>query len=147
MEKEKLKVREELVYAIRITKQGKNDYHVDYPFEGMSISKGAGSFAEAVELAGSSVEGALYDIFEKGSRRPEFDLDAVSRLEKNKKENEFITFVSTSMETVLNKHGDGVVKRSVSFKQYQWHYIQKNNISLSKYVQGKVDEDIFAGRF
>ncbi|EOH91666.1 hypothetical protein [Enterococcus pallens] len=132
----------EFVFAMRISRLAENDYFIDYPFDGMTISGSAETLTEAVELAKSSLEFTLFDIYEAKESFPEMDEGALSELEKKKEANQYITLVATNLTAILKRFSEEPVKRMVSIKKYQDFYLNNNNISISKYVQEKIDQDI-----
>lgn len=134
--------KQELVYAMRITKLADNDYFVDYPFEGMCISGNAESLSEAIELAKSALEFTLFDMYESNEDFPVSDEGQISDFEKNKADNEYITLIATNINAVLEHFGETAVKKMVSIKKYQQYYLKQNNIGLSKYLQDNIDRDI-----
>lgn len=133
---------QEFVYPMRISKLSENDYFIDYPFDGMTISGSAETLTEAVELAKSSLEFTLFDIYESKDTFPEMSETALSLLEKTKKDHQYITLVATNLAAILKRFSEEPVKRMVSIKKYQDFYLNNNNISISKYVQEKIDQDI-----
>lgn len=132
----------EFVFAMRISRLAENDYFIDYPFDGMTISGSAETLTEAVELAKSSLEITLFDIYEAKESFPEMDEGALSELEKKKEADQYITLVATNLTAILKRFSEEPVKRMVSIKKYQDFYLNNNNISISKYVQEKNDQDI-----
>lgn len=133
---------DDLVFTMRITKLAENDYYFDYPFEDMKIYGSADSLTEALELAKSSLEFTLFDMYEDNSPFPIFNEANILELEKNKKDNEYITLVSTNLKSILEKFGEKPITRTLSIKQYQDYWLKSNSISLSKYVQEKIDNEI-----
>ncbi|MBO1306321.1 hypothetical protein JZO70_09125 [Enterococcus sp. 669A] len=134
--------KQEFVYAMRISKLAENDYFIDYPFEGMAINASAETLNEAVELAKSSLEFTLFDLYEAKEPFPEMAEQALADLEKGKGANQYITLIATNLTAILKRFSEEPVKRMVSIKKYQDFYLKNNDISISKYVQEKIDQDI-----
>lgn len=134
--------KENLIFAMRITKLAADDYYIDYPFNGMNISGGAESLHEAIDMATESLEFTLFDLYENGESFPVLDEKELSELEQAKKENEYISLISTNMNNILEKFGNEPVKKMISIKQYQDFYLKKKHISLSKYVQEAIEKDL-----
>ena len=132
----------ELVYAMRISKLADNDYFIDYPLPGMSISASAESLSEAVELARESLEFTLFDMYESKEDFPTSNEKDIMQLELEKDQNQYITLITTNLGAILARYGNDPVKKMVSIKQYQQFYLEKNDVSLSKYIQKKIDADI-----
>lgn len=132
----------ELVYAMRISKLSDNDYFVDYPLPDMSISASAESLSEAVELARESLEFTLFDMYEAKEDFPTSNEKDIMQLELEKDQNQYITLITTNLGAILARYGNDPVKKMVSIKQYQQFYLEKNDVSLSKYIQKKIDADI-----
>lgn len=108
----------------------------------MTISGSAETLTETVELAKSSLEFTLFDIYESKETFPEMSETALSLLEKAKKDHQYIKLVATNLAAILKRFSEEPVKRMVSIKKYQDFYLNNNNISISKYVQEKIDQDI-----
>ena len=62
--------KENLVFAMRITKLAADNYFIDYPFDGMNISGGAESLREAIEMATEALEFTLFDLYKNGESFP-----------------------------------------------------------------------------
>lgn len=132
----------ELVYAMRISKLADNDYFIDYPFSEMNISANAESLSEAVELARESLEFTLFDMYEEKEDFPQTNEKDIMQLELEKERNQYITLITTNLGAILARYGNDPVKKMVSIKQYQQFYLEQNDISISKYIQKKIDADI-----
>ena len=66
----------------------------------------------------------------------------IMQLELEKDQNQYITLITTNLGAILARYGNDPVKKMVSIKQYQQFYLEKNDVSLSKYIQKKIDADI-----
>ncbi|MBO0455823.1 type II toxin-antitoxin system HicB family antitoxin [Enterococcus hulanensis] len=130
------------IYAMRITKLAENDFYVDYPFSDMNIHGSAESLEEAIEIAKSSLEFTLFDMYEEDEEFPVFDEDEVSELEKTKEANQFITLIGTSMKTVVEKFGEKKIVKSITIPQYQDFWLKKTKLNLSQFVQDKLNKEI-----
>lgn len=133
---------QELVFAMRISRLAEDDYLIDYPFTGMTIAASAETLTEAVGVAKSSLEFTLFDIYEAKEPFPEMGEEALSELEKTKEDHQYITLIATNLTAILKRFSEEPIKRMVSIKKYQDFYLNNNNISISKYVQEKIDQDI-----
>lgn len=127
---------------MRITKLAENDFYVDYPFSDMNIHGSAESLEEAIEIAKSSLEFTLFDMYEEDEEFPVFDEDEVSELEKTKEANQFITLIGTSMKTVVEKFGEKKIVKSITIPQYQDFWLKKTKLNLSQFVQDKLNKEI-----
>lgn len=132
----------EYIYAMRITKLADDDYFVDYPFNSLNISGTAENLTDALALAKSSLEFTLFDLYESGDSFPIVSENDLMMIEQNKASNQYITLIATTLHAILEKFGDHPVKKMISIKQYQEFYLKTNHVSLSKYVQDKLEEDI-----
>lgn len=132
----------EYVYAMRISKLADNDYFIDYPFSEMTISASAENLSEAIEMARESLEFTLFDRYESKEAFPISNEKDILKLELEKGKNQYITLVTTNLGAILARYGNDPVKKMVSIKQYQQFYLEQNDISISKYLQKKIDADI-----
>lgn len=131
-----------IVLAIKITKLAENDYYFEYPGENLSIYGNAESLGEAMALAKSSLEFTLYDLYEDGEAFPELSMEEYNQLDSGKKDNELFSLISVTLKEIFDKFGSEAVKKTISIPKYQEHYIELKGISLSKYVQSKIEKDL-----
>lgn len=131
-----------LIYAMRVTKLADDDFYVDYPFDGMSINGSAESLEEAIEIAKSSLEFTLFDMYEAGEEFPVFDESKVSELEKTKESNQHVTLIGTSMRAIVETFGEKKIVKSITIPQYQEFWLKKTRLNLSQFVQDKLNDEI-----
>ncbi|MGG5373269.1 hypothetical protein [Enterococcus sp. AZ196] len=131
-----------LIYAMRVTKLADNDFYVDYPFDDMSIQGSAESLEEAIEIAKSSLEFTLFDMYEENEEFPVFDESKVSELEKTKESNQHITLIGTSMRSIIETFGEKKIVKSITIPQYQEFWLKKTKLNLSQFVQDKLNDEI-----
>lgn len=131
-----------LIYAMRVTKLADDDFYVDYPFDGMSIHGSAESLEEAIEIAKSSLEFTLFDMYEADEEFPVFDESKVSELEKTKESNQHITLIGTSMRAIVETFGEKKIVKSITIPQYQEFWLKKTRLNLSQFVQDKLNDEI-----
>lgn len=127
---------------MRVTKLADDDFYVDYPFDGMSINGSAESLEEAIEIAKSSLEFTLFDMYEADEEFPVFDESKVSELEKTKEANQHITLIGTSMRAIVETFGEKKIVKSITIPQYQEFWLKKTRLNLSQFVQDKLNDEI-----
>jgi len=132
---------EKLIYAFKITEYSSNEYVLEYPLPEMKIFGCGKTLAGAIEQAQSLLEFTLFDMLESDEEIPIVEPSQIKTLESNKADNEYIILVTTDMKTVVQKFGDAPVKKTISIPQYMEFLLNKNDISLSKYLQSKIEQD------
>lgn len=132
----------EMVYPMRITQLNENEFFIDYPLEGMSISGEADSLHEALQIAKSSLEFTLCDMHENHEEFPILDQDIFKKLEEEKESNQYIVLIATSVENIIKRFGEKRVTVSASIPEYQKYWLSSKNISLSKFIQERIDYEI-----
>lgn len=132
----------EMVYPMRITQLNENEFFIDYPLEGMSISGEADSLNEALQIAKSSLEFTLCDMYENHEEFPILDQDIFKKLEEEKESNQYIVLIATSVENIIKRFGEKRVTVSASIPEYQKYWLSSKNISLSKFIQERIDREI-----
>ena len=86
-----------------ILKQGENDYLITSPMKDLIIIADATSFEEALEEARTSLLFNLYDLYEDDIPFPVVTENDLLTLEKEKKENESIVLVESTLENIIKE--------------------------------------------
>jgi len=93
-------MKNDYVYPLKITKFAEDDYYFEYPFEGLKVIGGGETLFEALELAQSSLEFALFDLYKERKAFLVVTEQQIMELNHSKKEDEYITLVRTDLKTI-----------------------------------------------
>jgi len=134
---------EKLIYHAIVTKFQNDEYVAHYSSSGIDVFESGSTLSEAIAKLQSILEFTLYNMIEDGKQLPPTtDEEKLSYLEANKKANEYVITVSTDVAAIHKNFGKTSIKKTISIPQYMDTWIEKNNISLSKYLQSKIEQDI-----
>ena len=131
-----------LVYPMVITEYD-NEYIVEYLFGGgITVTAGGETLADALTEGQSLLEFSLFGLYEDKEDFPIVSNEQIREFENKKKDNQRVTFITTDMKTILKKFGEEPVKKMVSIPQYMDNWLSANDVSLSKYLQSKIEQDL-----
>lgn len=136
-----------LVYPMSIKKLSDNDYLVTSPVKELDIISHAESFENAIELGKESIEFTLFDIYDSKEDLPIVLEDDLLTYEKNKSEDEIITYITTDIEAILNKFSDQSQKIMVSIPRYQNYWLKKNKVRASALFQDAISKEMVKNQF
>ena len=136
--------KQKLIYPMIVTEYD-NEVTVEYTFGGgMTIVTGADTLYDALEDAKKMLEFSLSTLYEQQKEFPVVTKEQIKDFIATKDDNQSINYLTTTLEDVIRNYGTEPVKKTISIPLYMDSLIGARNISLSKYVQSKIEQDFFA---
>jgi len=134
---------EKLIYHAIVTKFPDDEFVAHYSSSGIDVFESGSTLSEAIAKLQNILEFTLYNMIEDGkSLPPPTDEEKLNYLQANKKADEYIITISTDTDMIHKHFGKTSIKKTISIPQYMDTWLDKNNISLSKYLQSKIEQDI-----